>query len=279
VKRFEKGPSTGPFTSATGVIDVFPVGTVDIGIVNGGADLGFVISTGDPTSPFYANANAPSALGALVTVPLPTLTQLSTSFRDIPGHACAIRDQGTPAVICWGDNADGEVGIDSGGLPVASPQTVAVPAPSRVCAGVGFSCSVAQGTGVVRCWGTNAQGELGAMGPGGPTPQIVSLGGSSATDVVCGESHACALAVGEVWCWGANYAGQTGTGARSVAELPHKVTFPETTMVSVSTTYEHACAVSSSGKVYCWGSSARGQIGNGKSANYPAPVTPVIGLP
>lgn len=77
-------------------------------------------------------------------------------------HTCVVTE--SSEVWCMGSNADGELGptvplIASGGSPVPRkvPNLAGV---SELAAGDGFTCAVSCGR--VRCWGRNADGQLGA---------------------------------------------------------------------------------------------------------------------
>lgn len=78
-------------------------------------------------------------------------------------HSCAILPLGT--VNCWGDNAQGDLGIGSftvppsntGGTPVVNLGGV-----TKIAAGAGHTCAISHQQGTLSCWGDNSQGgELG----------------------------------------------------------------------------------------------------------------------
>ena len=94
-------------------------------------------------------------------------------------HSCAIQ-AGTSAVVCWGDDTDGQ----------ASPPTNAF---VQVTAGVDFTCG-RKVNGAVLCWGDNASGQTGA-----PTFAF--------STVSSGTGHTCGIRTdGTVTCWGVTFA-------------------------------------------------------------------------
>ncbi|MBN9163259.1 MAG: hypothetical protein J0I07_19990 [Myxococcales bacterium] len=75
----------------------------------------------------------------------------------------------------------------------------------------------------------------------------------------------CAVAVsGAVYCWGYNASGQAGNGTKDYAFEPVTVKGLPEPAVQVKTMPNATCALLVSGKVYCWGGNASGQLGNGK---------------
>src|SRR5690606_27702798 len=95
-------------------------------------------------------------------------------------------------------------------------------------------------------------------------------------------SHTCAVAKtpanveGRVFCWGLNSLGRLGTSANGNMSTPIQVVdggqnLPAFT--SVASGGANSCALSVSGKVYCWGDDAHGQAGqSGYPVFSPAPV-------
>jgi len=86
-------------------------------------------------------------------------------------------------------------------------------------------------------------------------------------------AHACALASGAVSCWGSNGSGESGSGI--VGSMPVSVTAVTVTgetFVSVAVGEYFSCAAATSGKVYCWGYDADGELGNGPGQPSSTPV-------
>lgn len=109
--------------------------------------------------------------------------------------------------------------------------------------------------GTIRCWGSNAAGQLGPDGPEGSStrdPVLVPLE-VSARQVACGANHTCALSDGgDVWCWGANPIGQLGDDAGTRA-TPGQVAGLPGPMHAIAAGGNATWALSATGEVWAWG--------------------------
>jgi alpha-tubulin suppressor-like RCC1 family protein len=126
---------------------------------------------------------------------------------------CAVTKSET--VRCWGRNDDGQLGVTPDeDVHVAPVEIAGVAGAAGIATGEGEACAVLK-DGTVRCWGANAEGELGfGTRTTSELPQRVE-GLSGVRDVCLGSLHACALtSSGEVYCWGGNPSGQVGDGTR-----------------------------------------------------------------
>ncbi len=149
--------------------------------------------------------------------------------------------------------------------------------PTAVAAGATHACAITEGGGL-RCWGSNAFGQLGAVGPGGPAPVTVFTSG--VTLVATGGLHTCAVHAGQLKCWGDNQLGQLGSGAVG-AGGPTPVAVGLAGVTQLAAGARHTCAVVTSGapavsRVSCWGSNAKGQLGTGDRVAHPAPVGSLV---
>jgi len=93
-------------------------------------------------------------------------------------HQCAIQ-AGTAAVVCWGDNSNGQA------TPPASVNGIAGTA-SAIAAGLVHSCAIQAGTDTVVCWGNDSNGQAR------PPPSVDGTAGG-ATAIAAGEYHTLAL--------------------------------------------------------------------------------------
>jgi alpha-tubulin suppressor-like RCC1 family protein len=195
----------------------------------------------------------------------------AASISGSPWHTCATTTDGK--AFCWGDNSDGNLGVDSvfeSATPIQVPQVANAAA---ISAGDLHTCARTQG-GKVLCFGANSAGQLGnGTTQGGHTPtevQGLSGVGSISTTV----DHSCAVdGQGDVWCWGSN---GTDSDSDGVPEAVNgKLGQPETVKnqlkpvkvggvagaVAVTTGDDHTCAITGSDEIWCWGSNVDGQLG------------------
>ena len=154
-------------------------------------------------------------------------------------------------------------------------------APALALGGV-HSC-LADGEGLLRCWGGNQFGQLGDpglerhWGAQRAVPAPV-LGLSGARRVAAGTFHSCALlGTGRVVCWGHGGFGQLGDGA--VEDRPAPVEVRGLSGVVALTAGEgHTCARLSTRRVWCWGRNLHGQLGDGGRSNVRPSAEVVPGL-
>jgi alpha-tubulin suppressor-like RCC1 family protein len=193
------------------------------------------------------------------------------------GHSCAVTSAG--AVKCWGFNGYGQLG---NGTTTNSRVPVSVVGLGSgvvaVSASYSYSCAVAT-AGAVKCWGDNADGQLGnGTRTRSPLPVDVVGLSSGVVAVSAGWSHACALATaGAVKCWGSNDSGKLGNGTTTGSTVPVGVVGLGSGVVAVSAGLTHSCAVATAGAAKCWGGNGYGQLGNGTTADSRIPVG-VVGL-
>jgi alpha-tubulin suppressor-like RCC1 family protein len=183
------------------------------------------------------------------------------------GHSCAVA---AGALTCWGDDADGRLGVPAGGGAGQGPVTVAVPTGGGwlvPAAGERHSCALTT-AGAVFCWGANDQGQL-ATGDRNPqsAPSPVALP-ADAVDVRTGFGHTCALlADASLWCWGDNLEGQLGLGDVYPGDdrLTPVQIGSDDDWTAVSTGQGHTCGIRAPGRIYCWGRNTDAELGQGSA--------------
>jgi hypothetical protein len=139
------------------------------------------------------------------------------------GHTCAVTAAG--GAKCWGANAYGQLG-DNSTTNRWSPGDVAglTSGVSRLTAGTRHTCALMV-AGDVKCWGSNADGQLGdnsTITRYGPVP-VTGLA-SGVRTISAGNAHTCAVTTsGGMKCWGNNAFGLLGDGTTAQRTAPVNV--------------------------------------------------------
>ncbi len=193
-------------------------------------------------------------------------------------HSCALTRLG--AVLCWGYDANGELG--DGQVETQSSTPVPVVGLSSgvvaISAG-GYDTCVITNAGVDLCCGA-ASGATTPTRPNGVTG--FNLG------IAAGSYHFCTLnSAGGNLCWGSTIDGELGNPSANSTITPYPVLDPAGTanlpsMYEISAGYDITCARSLEAAVYCWGA---GPLGDGVSVQSGLPVqvltsagTPLAGV-
>jgi alpha-tubulin suppressor-like RCC1 family protein len=194
-----------------------------------------------------AGPNSSGLLGDGTTIDRPSPTTVLTTFGGSPlkdvvdltagdGHICARMADGS--VVCWGDNAYGEIGDGTTVSPRMSPTAVlAAKGGAKLVdvvtmTGGGVHTCIGSSAGAIECWGRNSAGQLGdgtTLSPRlSPVPVLTAAGGPplmNARKLVSGHDHTCAwMKDGSILCWGENRNGEIGDGTLVSSAAPVKVT-------------------------------------------------------
>lgn len=184
------------------------------------------------------------------------------------GHyqTCALTQAG--AVTCWG--AAWGRSYDEDGQPITAAARATTPVivtgleseVAAVVAGRYHACALTLG-GVVKCWGWNANGQLGdGTSVDRPVPVDVIGLAPGTRAIAAGFDHTCGLAAdGQVLCWGRNAYGQLGDGTTTDRPRPIAVTGLSTTVRALAAGEDHTCALTNDNAVACWGDNENWQLG------------------
>ena len=178
--------------------------------------------------------------------------------------------------------------VNSGGTGSLTSEVNAKPADPALRLSIGrkFTCAVLDNASV-KCWGYNAQGQLGQgstsdLGDAGSEmgdnlPAIDLGSGRTTTAISAGDNHNCALLDNaSVKCWGYNTQGQLGQGnttelGSASSQMGDNLTAIDLgsgrTALAISVRTHHTCALLDNASVKCWGFNNQGQLGQGSTSN------------
>ena len=211
---------------------------------------------------------------SVVTVPAKVVGGLKLSAISAGlDFTCALTVFGEP--YCWGSNVDGIVGEfasercgDVAPVPCESkPTRVATSFVfQEIAAGGNHACGRTAG-GVVACWGSNGQGQLGSAGPEGKgksfAPRRVFLQNAPPfSSISSGGIHSCALTeAGPLYCWGSDTGAQLGSFRNLEAQDTPIRSQWKFAFIAVSAGGYHTCGLVEDGTLYCWGDNDTGALG------------------
>jgi alpha-tubulin suppressor-like RCC1 family protein len=210
---------------------------------------------------------------------------------------CAVTQPSTTGhrkLLCWGSNAQRQLGVTlSGGATESSTPVDVGIVVGKLAAGTAHVCNVSSSTAT--CWGAN---ESGQSGPSTGAASLLErrdvwLGYSipSAVAAAAGLDFTCFTALGGTQCIGQNDRGQLGNGGfanpsngtSATPALALRVRALDDA-IQIAAGRRHACAVRKSklaghgGQTVCWGANDQGQLGDGTKADASSPVVVLAAL-
>lgn len=210
-----------------------------------------------------AASNAPVAVSGLTS----DVTGLSTGGS----HNCVVASTG--GALCWGDNSHGQLSHETLNQSLTPVEVL-----TRTVASVATPTPTTSAP-------NNANRLLlpVVINQAPPVPAVTATPFSliplrNVAKISAESFHSCALTrAGGVLCWGDNSVAQLGNGSTAPSPAPVPVRGLSSGVSSISTGFNHTCAVTSVGSVFCWGDNSYGQLGNGNRDGIILPV-PVSGL-
>ena len=201
----------------------------------------------------------------------------SNPFTDVDlglDHACAIGEDGHS--WCWGYDNRGQIGTGGStpatcdGSRCTRPTEMnvliegSVPRWNDISAGEEVTCAIRASDSSLWCWGSNADGRMGASDTVSSSDEPVLIDPSAHTEVDNEERSGCAIRMTDssLWCWGENSRGQVGQGSTGAdvygpTQVPYGTTWDQ-----VSVGDEFVLAVSE-GWFWGWGYNNDGELGTG----------------
>ena len=193
-------------------------------------------------------------------------------------YSLALRNDST--LWAWGNNGNGELGLNTLGGTFSTPVQVGSGATPyiRISAGNSHSGFI-RSNGTLWMCGYNVRGQLGVNTSTTRITSLVQVGTLSVwTRISCGSGpgslYGFSMAVqsnGTLWAWGNNGFGQLGLNTSTNYSSPVQVG-ALSVWTNIFCGYYSAVAVQSNGTLWSWGSNSLGQLGQNNQINYSSPV-------
>jgi alpha-tubulin suppressor-like RCC1 family protein len=234
-------------------------------------DTGLAVDTHGNVWGWGNNGGGELCLGNTKMYTTPVRLPLSGVTAVAGASAHALYDAAGTLYAC-GSNFDGDLGDGSWGNSTTPVKVARINGAHVVKLVAAFANSGALlANGKYFDWGYNGAGQLGngTAGRGSDVPVRVHLP-DAVTQVAQGGSFwnngqtLVKLADGSLWSWGSDQDGQLGTGSLDRSPVPVRFYAPPGVRYkSLATGSATSYAVSADGKVYAWGVSYEGQLGDG----------------
>jgi alpha-tubulin suppressor-like RCC1 family protein len=189
-------------------------------------------------------------------------------------HSCLLNNQGK--VKCFGRSTFGQTGLGYSDVLTNIEDTPYLPTTkivTKVAAGGDHTCLLFNDK-TISCFGKNDSGQLGYANTANSLFQETPIQiGEAVKDIQVSKGITCIITdSNKAKCFGSNTSGQLGIGSTNNIgdnETPLNSPYIELgeKIISIAASGNHACAITISSKVYCFGNGALGKLGYGNSNN------------
>lgn len=206
---------------------------------------------------------------SIVRVPTMVATPDGTTFTAIDtmqSSNLALDSDGN--LWSWGDGATGVLGNGPARDDVTAPQQITTDTRfTAISMGLLHALALDE-EGGLWAWGDNFGGALGA-GAGTPRRDLPHPVATDVSFTSIKASYAASLALdssGRLWGWGRDDEQQLGNGAdtNAIVRVP-TLSHPTLQFTALGGRWSHAAGIGTDGRVYTWGSSEYGRLGNGRT--------------
>ena len=269
-------------------VPVLVSGGLTFASVSMGLSYSCGITTGAVTYCWGANQHGQLGSGAVgvgTNVPAAVINSATLGFQRVSTGffaTCALTN--ASALYCWGESSSFGNGAASGMTTTPTPAGNGVSF-QQVTEGDGVLCGLAA-SGVAFCWSRSNAGQSGTGGTAFLTVPTAVAGGllfqmldGNSNNTV--NEHTCGVTQsGQAYCWGNNDQSQLGATAASTCTFSGTYNCSLTPIAvsggiqfsTVALGNSHTCGLGVDHAIYCWGSNASGQLGDGTTTNRAAPV-------
>jgi alpha-tubulin suppressor-like RCC1 family protein len=136
----------------------------------------------------------------------------------------------------------------------------------------GFHSCALLSDGSARCWGVNANGQIGDGTTTNRLQATQVAGGHRFKKIAAGSQGTCGITIADqALCWGKGQNGNLGNGQTSDRHLPDSVTPIAEPFIQIapSPATNSTCAITATSKLYCWGYDPSGQLTGSPSVRNP----------
>ena len=263
----------GDGTTTTSATPVTVKGITDaVGVAAGGGHTcalrasGEVMCWGINSSGELGDGTTTNSLSPVTVQGIGNATGLTASFF----HTCALLTDHT--IKCWGDNFSGQLGNGTTSTSATStPVLVAgINNATAIAADTFHTCALLTDH-TVKCWGSNANGQLGNGTTVDSATPVAVNNIDTAIAISASDSQSCALlAEHSVRCWGSGRMGSLGNGSTTDSSVPVPVSG-----INTAVALENQCVLLMDRGVKCWGVNSVGELGAGNSYSESFTTTPV----
>lgn len=179
-------------------------------------------------------------------------------------HTSAITMEGK--IVSLGSRVFGQLGDGTMSLWM-TPNTIGADTNWKTVVGYGESgCAINQ-AGELHCFGNNESGQFGLGDDMTRLTPTKSPLPTTIQQVAMGRQHVCVLTTaGKIMCSGRNASGQLALGNTTAQKsfvdmFTTNKPYDGLTWKAIAAGEEHNCAISTTGRLFCWGRNAEGQAG------------------
>jgi alpha-tubulin suppressor-like RCC1 family protein len=205
-------------------------------------------------------------------VPVPVVGGIR--FRNISagtGYTCgvAIDNRG----YCWGSGLDGELGDGQMQDEFAPVEVAGSRQWGFISTSLFHTCGLTV-AGDAYCWGDNLYGKLGNGTLNASSTPVAVAGNLTFKSIGTGDFFSCGLtSEGQAYCWGSNVSFELGNGVTNTTQETRPVpVYGVLRFEAIAVGSYHACGLTVSQKLYCWGANTYGKLGNGLETATVIPV-------
>ena len=184
----------------------------------------------------------------------------------------AIKTDGT--LWIWGDNSQGQLGLNDVNVSKSSPTQVGSGTDwSKINAGGNHILAI-KTDGTLWAWGLNNAGQVGNNSVSNRSSPVQVGSSTTWSQINTGPGSTLSLSTktdGTLWSWGSNFTGQLGHGDTVYRSSPTQVGVA-TTWSQISVGQRTVGTIKTDGTLWTWGSNVSGVLGNNSVVNRSSPV-------